>query len=251
MKTMKEPDEAMSGWNGGQRRDFLLNGRLATLVAPGKPREGSPWIWRTEFFGAFPSVDVALLDLGYHVAYLDIQNLYGAPVAITAMEGFYSYLLEKHHLSRRPVLEGFSRGGLFALNWAAKHPDRVGALYLDAPVCDFKSWPAGMGKGKGAQGDWERCKMAYGLNEEEALRFPLNPVDNLHPIAKAGLSIIAVAGDSDDIVPMEENIGVVETRFREMGGNIKLILKKGVGHHPHSLEDPAPVVEFLERNALR
>jgi hypothetical protein len=28
-----------------------------------------------------------------------------------------------------------------------------------------------------------------------------------------------------------------------------VILKPGVGHHPHSLKDPAPVVEFLLRHA--
>jgi len=30
-----------------------------------------------------------------------------------------------------------------------------------------------------------------------------------------------------------------------------LITKKGVGHHPHSLTDPTPVVEFIEKNALK
>ena len=33
-------------------------------------------------------------------------------------------------LSKRAVLEGFSRGGLYAVNFAAAHPDMTAALYL-------------------------------------------------------------------------------------------------------------------------
>jgi alpha-beta hydrolase superfamily lysophospholipase len=83
------------------------------------------------------------------------------------------------------------------------------------------------------------------LTEAEALIYPHNPVDNLAPLAAAKIAIIAVAGDADDLVPIEENIKRVERRYRELGGELKLILKPGVGHHPHSLEDPTPVVEFL------
>ena len=32
-------------------------------------------------------------------------------------------------LSPRVTLEGFSRGGLFAYNWAADHPDKVACIY--------------------------------------------------------------------------------------------------------------------------
>ena len=30
-----------------------------------------------------------------------------------------------------------------------------------------------------------------------------------------------------------------------MGGTFKVIRKEGIGHHPHSLKDPAPIVEFV------
>ncbi|HEY9248699.1 MAG TPA: GDSL-type esterase/lipase family protein [Rariglobus sp.] len=239
------PDRFYSQWNGYERTDFLVGRRPAILVAPKTPAAGRPWIWRTEFFGAFPSVDLALLEKGWHVAYLDVQNLYGAPVALDAMDGFHPYLLEKYKLAGKPVLEGFSRGGLFAFNWAARHPDRVAALYVDAPVCDFKSWPAGHGRGKGSPGDWTRCLQVYGLTEEQARDYTGNPIDNLAPLAAAKIPIIAVAGDADDVVPLNENIGIVEKRYRELGGRIQLITKPGVGHHPHSLTDPTPVVDFL------
>ncbi|MFZ4387821.1 MAG: alpha/beta fold hydrolase, partial [Chthoniobacterales bacterium] len=245
------PAELVSQWNGFQRRDFSVNDRAAILVSPKKALPGNPWIWRTEFFDAFPSVDIALLGEGYHVAYIDVTNLYGAPKALDAMDGFFAYLVQTQGLSQKIVLEGFSRGGLFALNWAARNPDKVAALYLDAPVCDFKSWPGGKGKAKCSPGDWESCLNLYGLSEEESLSYPLNPVDNLKKIAEAKIPIIAVAGDEDDVVPMEENINLVEKRYRELGGKIEVIVKPGVGHHPHSLTDPTPVVAFLLEHAIK
>ncbi|HZE99779.1 MAG TPA: alpha/beta hydrolase [Planctomycetota bacterium] len=217
-----------------------------------KPKEAAatrPWIWRTEFFGYEPQGDLALLAQGWHVAYMDLQNLYGAPVALDAMDKFHAQLRSEHQLSSKPVLEGFSRGGLFALNWASRNPTQVACLYLDAPVCDFKSWPGGKGKGKGSPGDWDRCRKVYDLTEEQALAYKFNPVDNLKPLADAKIPILAVCGDADDVVPLPENAGLVEQRYKELGGEMKLISKPGVGHHPHSLKDPAPIVEFILRHA--
>lgn len=243
------PAELISQWNGFHRRDFDVNGRTATLVSPKNALPGNPWIWRAEFFDAFPSVDIALLGAGYHVAYVNLINLYGAPEALDAMDLFYACLVQEEGLSQKPVLEGFSRGGLFALNWAARNPGKVVVLYLDAPVCDFNSWPGGKGKSKCSPIDWKCCLELYQLTEAEALNSPLIPLNNLKGIAEAKIPIIAVAGDADDVVPMDENILMLEKRYRELGGLIELIVKPGVGHHPHSLDNPAPVVTFLLQHA--
>ncbi|MEI6421231.1 MAG: GDSL-type esterase/lipase family protein, partial [Lentisphaerota bacterium] len=204
------PDKFLSNWAGYDRLNVSVNGRPAILVSHKNEAPGRPWIWRTEFFGAFPSVDMALLEKGWHLVYIDLQNLFGAPVALDAMDGFYDYLTADQKLSAKPVLEGFSRGGLFAFNWAARNPTKVAALYVDAPVCDFKSWPAAKGKSKGSPVEWERCLKAYGCTEEQALAYKLSPIDNLAPIAAAKIPISAVAGDADDTVPVEENIAIVE-----------------------------------------
>jgi hypothetical protein len=60
-----------------------------------------------------------------------------------------------------------------------------------------------------------------------------------------------VCGDADDVVPLEENSGIVKSRYDALGGKMTLILKKGAGHHPHGLEDPSPIVEFISKNATR
>ena len=235
-------------WHGYQKLDFEFDGRPCLLVKPKTPAPGNPWIWRTEFFGHEPQADLALLALGYHVAYMDLQNMYGAPVAMGHMDNFYDHLVMEYRLSPKVFLEGFSRGGLFAFNWAARHPHQVAGLYVDAPVCDFKSWPGGKGQGKGSPEDWERCKEVYGLSEEDALAYEFNPINNLQALAEAKIPILSICGDADDVVPLAENTAIVEKRYKELGGRIQVIIKPGVGHHPHSLPDPKPIVDFITKN---
>lgn len=236
-------------WQGFQQLKFSVDGRDALLVLPKTSAPGRPWIWRTEFFGHEPQADLALLSNGWHVAYVNVQNLYGSPVALDHMDRFYEHLTNHFQLARKTVLEGFSRGGLFAFNWAARNPARVASIYADAPVCDFKSWPAGWGKGKGSSNDWVRCKQVYDLNDEQARAYRLNPVDNLAPLATAHIPILSVCGDADDGVPMAENTLLVKERYEKLGGEIQVITKPGVGHHPHSLRLPTPIVDFILKHA--
>jgi hypothetical protein len=42
-----------------------------------------------------------------------------------------------------------------------------------------------------------------------------------------------------------ENTALIEARYKALGGSIHVIHKAGVGHHPHSLKDPAPLVKFI------
>lgn len=240
-----------SEWKGHRRFDFELAARTVTVVVPDKVEEDRPWLWRGEFFGAFATVDEALLGRGWHVVYMDCSNTFGSPDTMRRWVELYKLLTEQHAFSRRPVLLGMSRGGFYVYNWAAAHPERVGLIYGDAPVCDVKSWPGGKGKGRGSPADWELFKQVYGLNEAQALDWKLNPIDILPPIARARIPIIHVVGDADDAVPIEENTMVLKERYEALGGHVELIVKPGVGHHPHSLEDPTPIVEYILKNRLK
>jgi hypothetical protein len=100
-----------SKWKGFDRLDFQLDGREALLILPPKADVGKPWIWRTEFFGHEPHADIELLGKGFHIAYVNVQNLYGAPKAMDAMDAFYDHVTREYGLMPKVVLEGFSRGG--------------------------------------------------------------------------------------------------------------------------------------------
>jgi pimeloyl-ACP methyl ester carboxylesterase len=232
-------------WNGFTRIDFTLADRPCILVVPNTPAPNKPWIWRTEFFNHEPQADIALLNAGWHLAYMDAHNMYGGPKAMALFGQFYAHVVVHAGLSPRVVLEGFSRGGLYAFNFAAAHPTRVAALYLDAPVLDIKSWPGHDRQSK----EWADCLDAYGLTEATVAQFRGNPLDRISMVAAAKVPIIAVCGDADTTVPFAENTGILQQRYRELGAPIEVILKPGGDHHPHSLKDPAPIVDFLLKNA--
>jgi len=235
-----------STFHGYVRHDFKVDGCPATVVEPKQVAPGRPWVWRAEFFGAFPQVDLALLGRGFHLAYIRVGNTFGCPDALAHWDVFYRELTEKYRLSPKPVLEGLSRGGLYCFNWAARNTDKVGCIIGDNAVLDFKSWPAGKGKGKGSPRDWKKLIQDYHFKSEaEALAYEKNPVDNLEPLAKARVPIFLMCGDADRVVPFEENGAIAHQRYKKLGGPIELLVKKGMGHHPHGLDDPTPVVQFV------
>jgi len=239
-----------SDWHGFDRYEFPVQGKMASVVVPRQTAPGKPWVWHGEFFGHKPAPDIALLGRGFHIVYLRVPDMLGCPDAVAAWNALYAELTGKYGFGKKAALVGLSRGGLYVYNWAAANPDKVACIYADAAVCDFKSWPGGKGKGKGSQRDWKLVMERYGLTSEaEALAYDKNPVDNLGPLAKAGVPLLHVYGDADDVVPWEENTGVVAERYRKLGGSITLIAKPGVAHHPHGLDDPTPIVEFIFKHA--
>ncbi len=235
----------VSQFHSFPRYDFEHGGRRCIVVTPRVTADGKPWIWRARFFGHEPQTDIALLNQGYHVAYTDVANLFGSPDAVKIWNGFYDYLTKSHGFHARPALEGMSRGGLIIFNWAKVNPGKVSCIYGDAPVCDFKSWPGGKGTGKGGGGAWQTCLDAYGLTEAEALVARVNPIDGLQALATARVPILNVVGDADVVVPVAENTAILEKRYAEMNGPIQVIHKAGIGHHPHSLKEPKPIVDFV------
>lgn len=239
-----------SDFHSFDRYDFQSNSRQCIVVTPKTAKTGNPWIWRARFFGHEPQLDVALLQQGYHVAYVDVSGLFGSPQAVQIWNDFYTLLTTEHDFDKRPVLEGMSRGGLIVFNWAKANPDKVRCIYADAPVCDIKSWPGGKGSAKGTPIAWKQCLDAYGLTEAQALdaTSPLsrvNPIDGLEPLAKSRVPILCVVGDDDVVVPVAENTAIVQQRYSDLGGPIQVIHKPGIGHHPHSLKDPTPIVDFI------
>ncbi len=255
-KTSDAPEVAQSSaWEGRRSTfhgyeliDFKLGEVPCKVVIPKKIADGKPWVWRARFWGHEPQFDLAMLERGYHVAYCDVGNLFGSSEAVRRWNELYNYLRFEHLFADRVVLEGMSRGGLIVYNWAAANPDKVAAIYGDAPVMDFKSWPGGKGVGPGAAGAWKACLKAYGMTEAEALAYKGNPIDNLAPLAKAGIPIIHVVGDVDEVVPVAENTAIAQARYKKLGGVFEVIHKKDVGHHPHCLKNPQPIVDFILRH---
>ncbi|TWU37124.1 alpha/beta fold hydrolase [Novipirellula artificiosorum] len=242
------PEVLVDDWHGYRRHSFVVDGCPAFVVEPKEPMLGNPWIWSMMFPDSFyrrvPAH--ALLGKGFYYAYIDTQNRFGCPDALEHCDAFYAFLTDRG-LSKRVTLSALSRGGLYAYGWARQNAEKTLCIYADAAVCDFKSWPGGkMGKGMGNKQNWEELKKCYRFpGDAEALAWPHNPVDSLQPLADAKIPLIHVTGDSDRTVPMEENTEIVQRRYEALGGDITVFRKPGGDHHPHGLDDPAPVIELI------
>ena len=58
-----------------------------------------------------------------------------------------------------------------------------------------------------------------------------NPIDRLEPLAKARVPIYHLHGDSDSVMPLEKNSGLLAQRYRQLGGEMTLNEIKGQGHN--------------------
>ena len=56
---------------------------------------------------------------------------------------------------------------------------------------------------------------------------------------------LLIFGADDLVVPPADNCELFAERFRKHGGSIQIVKRPSWGHHPHGLDDPAQIVEFM------
>lgn len=224
-------------WGQEQKREkklplpgtqFQVEGANAFLIAPEKSQiQPKPWVWYAPTLLPYPGPEEKLmiekfLAAGIAMGGIDVGESYGSPAGRAKFTAFYNEMTSKRGYSGKPALLGRSRGGLMLYNWAAEHPGSVGCIAGIYPVCNLSSWPG-----------LEKSAPAYGFTAEK-LKSQLanhNPVDRLAPLAKAGVPIFHIHGDSDTVVPLEANSGTVASRYKELGGKMTLVVPKGQGHN--------------------
>lgn len=243
IKNHKEVVEQDGIWEGFQTKYFYFQGYEVTVVIPPEPKEQNPWIYRTEFFGAFPYVDIAMVKQGYYLAHIQIGDRYGAPCAVTIMEDFRKMMTGRFQCMECPILFGFSRGGLYALHYVAAYPENVCKVYLDAPVINIHSWPQQLQDGMSIE--WYQCQRIWQLNINCDNTYMDIMKKAIEVFINAKIPLIIVAGDSDPVVPYTENGQLLQEKYKSANLPFKLILKAGVGHHPHSLVKCDEIVDYL------
>lgn len=242
--------QTIDNWHGYTRHKFLFEGSEAWVVEPKSPNAFGRFSWCMMFPDAFTERCAApmLLSRGYYHVFLSVGNSFGAPSAVEKLHAFHTMLMRRG-LHSQAILIGISRGGLYAHRYAATHPEHVSVIYNDAAVLDYQSWPGGKGKGKGSPSDWLELKKLYGFeSDQQAAEYLHTPLKTLDILAKHKIAIVAVVGDEDDVVPSAENTLPAEQRYKELGGEFVVFHKPGVGHHPHGLDDPTPVADFIEKH---
>lgn len=219
---------------GYQCSEFVFNGRDCKIVKPKWSAKGHPWVWRARFWGHEPQADIALLERGFHIVYCDVAELLGNDEAIGYWNDFYKMLREAG-LGKKAVLEGMSRGGIYIYNWAAVNPDKVACVYADNALLDLKYWP-----------DSTILKQDYHLqNAGQIAAMKASPIDKVPQIVKGGYPMLHLLADNDEAVDPSKNTLLFEQKVKALNGSITVLHKPGFRHHPHSLPNPAPIVEFV------
>lgn len=235
----------ISSFFGYRCADFMFNGRSCKIVQPKKSAENHPWIWRARFWGHEPQTDIALLERGFHVVYCDVAEMFGNDEAVMIWNHFYD-ILHQAGMTKKAVMEGMSRGAVYVYNWAAVNPRKVACTYVDNPVLDLKSWPCGLGKLPPWKEEFDEFKTDYHItSQEQLLQFKGSPIDKVDQIVKGKYPMLILCADADEAVLPDENTLSFEKKVRDLNGNITVIHKPGFKHHPHSLPNPTPIVDFI------
>jgi hypothetical protein len=109
-------------------------------------------------------------------------------------------------------MEGSGRAAGDVYAWALENPGKVSCIYGENPVL-------------------------------RSFMSKTPPLDNLAPLAKAGVPLVHVCGGLDPA--LADHTRVVAKRYNELGGTIMVIVKAGEGHYPLAPKDPQPVVDFI------
>jgi len=232
-------------WNGYRCLEFEFEERKAKLVCPKEACEGRKWLFKTEYFGAFPEFELEMLAKGYHVAYIKNTTRWHHESDDEIKEKFCEFLFQEFGLNERCLPVGMSCGGMHAVYFAAKYPKRIAGLYLDAPVMNLLSCPAGVG----IAGDdmYEEFVERTGITKSELINYRNHPIDHIDILVKNHIPVFLVVGDSDNVVPYVENGKLLYEYYVEQGEDVTLIVKKAAGHHPHGLADNEPLRQFVSR----
>ena len=143
------------------------------------------------------------------------------------------------------LLEGMSRGGLIIYGWAVRNPQKVSCVYADAPCLGIRPYVRDVKPGQSPPSLVNGWLKAHGLTVETAKTYDNDVLDLTESLAKADVPLLHVCGDADEAVPFDDHTVELQKRYQKQGGDITVIVKKGGKHHPHSLKDPAPIVDFI------
>lgn len=236
--TMKE-----SIWNGFKRVDFTFEGMDAIIVFPDDSNKTDKWLFKTEYFNAFPGAEIRMLQEGWHLTYVKNRSRWGLEEDIDRKKRFADFLKEEISLYKKCIPVGMSCGGMIAVYFAAKYPEYVSALYLDAPVMNFLSCPACFGIAK--ENMMEEFIRDRKMSISELICYRDHPMDKVPLLAENNIPVLLIYGEEDSVVPFCENGKCLVDYYIAHGKMIEAIGKKNCDHHPHGLDDTTPIMDFM------
>lgn len=226
-------------WYGFKRYHFEFENCQAWIAEPKYPAGDGRWSWCTVWPEAYVRRVgiVDLLEHGFYHVHIDAFAFRASPEGVAVMGRFHDFLVSMG-LSEKTNLIGMSWGGFFSLRYAETFPQRIAAMYLDAPVCNAAD-PV-CADGERIKSILENCKMSF----EEMTESKLNPLNNVEVLVNARIPMMAAIGETDQSVNNDTNFNILEKRIIELGGSIKTIRRNYWGHHPHGFDDTEELLAF-------
>jgi hypothetical protein len=246
------PKKIAATYQGGELVELRVRDRMAYIVKPsGTIDPKKRWLWEFPFwlgindgFGNLQHRNYieAALAAGFHVAGIDVGPSCASPAAAEVCQAFYDRMISEDGLHNRARIMGQSHGGLIAYGWAFRNPECVDRIAGICPATDFRSWPT-----LPNVVDFPAKGLDFGLSLEELSGrvAEFNPIDNLAPLAKAGVKILHIHGEDDTLVPMSDNSTELARRYRDLGGAAEIVVLPRLGHGGRELYESAPLLRFL------
>lgn len=228
----------MELWNGLKMERFTFEKRDALVVFPEEGTANGRLILKSEYWDAFPATEIELVKKGFHLCFINNVNRWGTDDMLDTQARFVRYVAEEYGLEQKVVPVGMSCGGLIGIKFAAKYPELVSCLYIDAPLLDYRT----NGNPPSVR---ELLKVLGFADISELDNYFEMPIHKIPTLVANKTPIIMVVGGSDVIVPFEVNGALLEKAYRAAGIEIEVYCKPGCGHHPHGLEDCKPVLDFI------
>lgn len=243
----------MEKWNGFDIERFTFEEHEALIVYPEAEKKNGYLAIKTEYWNAFPAAcEIELLERGFHLCFIKNDNRFAMDYELDRKARFIRYVMDKCTLKDKCVPVGMSCGGLIAIKLAARYPELIACLYVDAPVVNYMSWPFMAGKRRfnateeQVRASYNEIMNALGVKTiSEVLAYREMPLDKIPDLIKARIPMIMISGDSDTVVPYDENGIYVEKAYKDAGVDIEVHIKPGGDHHPHGLPTPDAVVNFI------
>ena len=207
--------------------EFLVGSSKCFVLDANSSDKNKPWVWYAPTLPAHPDPSHSwyidkLIEKGISFAGCDQGEVRGSPKSVDRFTNFYNEMVDRGS-SKQPVLLGQSRGGLMMLSWAIKNPKKLRAFAGIYPVLNLRSWPM--------KRNLSHTLADFGMDQDTFFKTVdlHNPIHQLEGLAQAKVPFFIIHGDSDVVVPLEENTEIVIDRYTKLGGeaNVRVVPEKG------------------------
>jgi len=213
---------------------FLFEGREAIIVFPRNKETNGNWALKTEYWDAFPEVEIALLEKGFCVAFVTNESRLAPKSDCDCKARFAAYISQTYHLKNKCVPVGMSCGGAHAVRFAGFYPELVACMFIDAPVLNYCDFPGKLGAEYEEVWEKEFLKTYPGMMRYKLLGFAEHPICMTEKLIAQRVPTIMVWGDADDVVSYELNGRLLEQAMDGLPF-FRAIQVAGRGHHPHGI----------------